>query len=307
MSDDGARTPPRTLADVSHLFFSGVDDVGTDGVDEAASSKQAESGETLFLVVTGGGDAPGKSTVAVNMAHALLPLGRTAIFDADSSLPNARFYLGMPSWNYLSPITGDGTQVPNVETDAGLIIGDWSTGDDCIDRTLGGGSPVQIECPDGARRLLRFAVVDVPVSRMETIERIRSRRGCVVLVARPGRAGFVNAFAALRSLCSTDAHRAVGLVVNGVPDDAYAIDYYAKMKEAAERLLSVDVVPLGGVRSQPGMASVQRERGVIVASRPGALAALSLRRIASDAVLLAGEHARESAFPMKVSGGKAEP
>jgi hypothetical protein len=223
------------------------------------------------------------------MAHALLPLGRTAIFDADTRIPNARFYLRMPSWNYLSPITGDGTQVPNVETDDGLIVGDWSAGDHCIEKTLNGGAAVHLDCPDGSRRLVRFAVVDAPFSRSGVIERVRARRACFVVVARPGRAGFICAFAALKALRSTDGPRVAGLVVNGVPSDDYAVDYHAKISDAAKRLLSMEVALLGGVRSQPGMAALQRERGAIVASCPDALAALSLRRIASDAVLLAGE------------------
>jgi flagellar biosynthesis protein FlhG len=247
--------------------------------------------ETLFLLVTGGDDAPGKSTVAANIAQALVPLGDTAIFDADRAVPNARFYLGMPSWSYLSPLTGDGTPVQNAEIRGGLVVGDWSCGDEPVEEALNGGTAVYVNGGDGLRRRLSFAVVDAPSGRGGVIGRVARRPACLVVVARPGRLGFESAFGALKDLSTAAESCPVGLVVNRVPGDGYARDFHAKISAAAERLLSMEVALLGGVQSQPGMAALQRERGLIVTSRPDSLAALSLRSIASDAMLIAGERA----------------
>ena len=111
--DEGAGSrSPKTLADVSHLFFSRVEDSGEEppeaparlndvAEDEPSPDTAAPHGDatwrespadagprlTRLFVVTGGDDAPGKSTVAVNLATALAPFGRVAVFDADPRVP----------------------------------------------------------------------------------------------------------------------------------------------------------------------------------------------------------------------------
>jgi MinD-like ATPase involved in chromosome partitioning or flagellar assembly len=293
MSEEEAKrdTAPRSLAEVSHLFFSRTDDQATAPSERPRESREATravrpagGGEaartTAFAFVTGGEDAPGKSTVAVNMARALVPHGRTALLDADRRVPNARFYLRAPSWNYLSPLTGGGSRVAEFETDDGIIVADWSARDSQADGIPGGAAGMRLVGSDGLSHPVDFAVIDAPASRHGLFALLEGRRICPVLVAGPGRRGFESAFAALKGLCASLEGREVHLVVNCAPDPGYAAAYHAKMREAAQRLLLLDIGYLGGVEFQPGMGSLQRERGAILSARPDALAALSLRRIA---------------------------
>jgi ATP-binding protein involved in chromosome partitioning len=307
MDEDAGSRSPKTLADVSHLFFSrveegsneppedaptGFDDepraeddsrVHDDSAEEVLAEPSAEiesHARTRVFVVTGGDDAPGKSTVAVNLAHALVPHGRVALFDADSSVPNARFYIGLPSWHYLSPLTGSGESAPDVVTDAGVLVGDWSNDGSGPADSMGNGPVIFADVPDVGRAAMDFVVVDVPASNNELISWLATRGPEYVIAARGGRRGFESAFVALRSLRAWAGAGSAGLVVNRVPDGE-ASEFHAKIAAAARRLLSVEVRLLGSVPTEPGIGAEQRERGALVASRPDASAALAMRAIAT--------------------------
>ena len=303
MDEDAGSRSPKTLADVSHVFFSGTGESAEespeaavrpaggplDGADverRGVTAQGAGPPRTRLFVVTGGDDSPGKSTIAVNLAQALVPFGRVAVFDADPRIPNARYFLGLPSWHYLSPLTGNGTPAPNIVTDAGVVVTDWSSGGDGVDDALGAGGVIFTDVPESGRTPLDFVVVDVPLSRTELLSRLAVHASAYIVTARPDRPGFEHAFVALRGVRRESGRDWVALVVNGASNEDYAREFHAKMQAAAKRLLSVDVHLLGAVLPEPGLGAEQRERGAIVASRPDAACALSLRQIASNALEL---------------------
>lgn len=307
MSEGSSNKSPKTLADVSHLFFSGTEpraETGFDAsavespgtqLDGGAAPRAAERVEpahvTRVFIVTGGDGAPGKSTVAVNVAQALVAHGRVGFYDADPRLPNARFYLGLPSWHYLSPLTGDGTQAPNVLTDSGLVVVDGP-----LDVPEGaddgaGAFGVSVDLPDGGEYPLDYAVVDSPLRSAPCLVNGSSPRTHFIVVAGSGREGFIEAYAALARLSREGGAHSAGLVVNRAPSTSYARAFYAKMRLAGQRLLSMDVRFLGGVVREPALGALQREQGVMVRSRPDATSALLLREIASNALALRGAEA----------------
>jgi MinD-like ATPase involved in chromosome partitioning or flagellar assembly len=290
MDENAGSRAPKTLADVSHLFFSST----VKATEESPAQDVAAPGRTRLLVVTGGDDSPGKSTIAVNLAQALVPHGRVAIFDADPSVPNARYFLGLPSWHYLSPLTGGGEAAPVIATEAGVVVTDWSHSGAATNGLLGSGDVVYTDVPDGGRQALDFVVVDVPASRTEMLSVLGAHWPAFIVAARPVRTGFEHAFAALRNLRREANVSSAALVVNGASNEAHARAFHAKMRAAAGRLLSVDVRLLGAVLPEPGLGAEQRERGAIVASRPDAAVALSLRQIASSALELAKNAGRQA-------------
>ncbi len=279
MSEGSSNRSPKTLADVSHLFFSNVE--------ERRPTEPRRA--TLVFIITGSDSGPGKSTVAVNLAQALLRHGRVGLYDADPRVPNARFYLGLPSWNYLSPITGEGVPAPTAVIDSGLIVVDWAVG------VPEGGTAfpdsVSVEVPDAGTYDLDFAVTDAPLSRAVSLGTACGSTPFFVIVAEPGLAGFERTFAALARLARDAGAREAGIVVNRAPGLSYAKAFYAKMKLAADRLLSMDTRLLGGVIREPNLGAEQRERGVLVKSRPDAAAALLLKEIAANALSLRGAEA----------------
>jgi len=300
MDESSGSRSPKTLADVSHLFFSGTEeaegspgdiepveehgDTGRDAPDVGDDLEPSDEGRdrTRVLVVTGGGDSPGKSTLAINLAHALAPFGRVALFDADPSIPNARYFLGLPSWHYLSPLTGDGRAAPAVVTDAGVLVADWSHDANGPVESFGNGRVIYADIPDVGRAPLDFVLVDVPASNTELISWLATRGPEYLVAARPGRRGFECAFSALRTLRRDSGAVAAGLVVNGAPGDESARDFHAKTAAAARRLLSMEVRFLGAVPFEPGLGAQQRERGAVVSSCPDGEAALAIRRVASQ-------------------------
>lgn len=307
MSDGAGNRIPKTLADVSHLFFSNEEERTGEATSRREGAERRPGGRasspaallanererwrrTRIALVTGGPGSPGKSTVAVNLAAALTFRGSVALFDADPKLPNARFFLGLPSWHYLSPVTGDGTPAPVTVTESGLIVADWATGDAPVDG-LRGGDLIYVDVEAAGRCGLDYAIIDAPASRIAWITEMAGRVDRFVIVARPGRSGFEEAFGTLALLARRAGVRRAAAVVNMVPDRDYAAAFHAKLSTAAERLLSMDVSLLGGLVFQAGLGAEQREHGVIVRSRPGATTALLLREMASNA--FAGEGAND--------------
>ncbi len=303
MDEDAGSSSPKTLADVSHLFFSKVEESAEEPPEAAARPgdgppddadverrnvmvESARQRRTRLFVVTGGDDSPGKSTIAVNLAQALVPFGRVAIFDADPRIPNARYFLGLPSWHYLSPLTGGGAPAPNIVTDAGVVVTDWSSRGNGEDDALGAGGVIYMDVPESGRTPMDFVVVDVPLSRTELLSRLAAHASVYIVTARPGRRGFEHAFVALKRVRRASGRDSAALVVNGASNENYARAFHAKIEVAAKRLLSVDVHLLGAVLREPGLGAEQRERGTIVSSRPDAAAALSLRQIAANVLEL---------------------
>lgn len=298
MSDGAGIKTPKTLADVSHLFFSNAEEEGGEVVPacealerEVRTPSSGRAGgedrgrwrRTRTFVVTGGPGSPGKSTVAVNLATALTTRGCVGLFDADPKLPNARFYLGLPSWHYLSPLTGEGVSAPITVTDSGLIVADWACGDTPADG-LGPGNPVYVDVEGVGRCALDFAVVDAPISLVDWMSGIVDSVDHFLVVAKPGLSGFEEAFGVLALLARRVGVRQAFTTVNMVPDLGYAASFHAKLSAASERLLSMETVLLGAVVYEAGLGAEQREHGAIVASRPDAAAALLLRGMALNAL-----------------------
>lgn len=317
MDQDAANRPPKTLADVSHLFFSRAEETADDATDEASgpragagatapepvandgstpapaanggpSTDAERPGGTRIFVVTGGDDHPGKSTIAANLSHALLRFGRVSLHDADPRIPNTRFYLGLPSWNYLSPLTGAGEPAPNIATESGLVVVDWVFASEETLAGLGSGEVVYLDAPGVGRRPVDSMVVDLPLKRLHLLRGLEGRPVSHIVVARPGRSGFENAFAALKAICRSEAPPSAALVVNRAPDHDYASRFHAKTALATERLLSMRTEFLGAVTVEAGLAGEQRERGIITAAKPDSPTALSLRQLASRALDFAG-------------------
>lgn len=325
MDRDAADRSPKTLADVSHLFFSHPEersnstssaDTGSQQSDsdahggasppasqdacqgDAAAVSRGPLDRTGIVIVTGGDDRPGKSTVAANLSQALVRFGRVALLDVDPRLPNVRFYLGFASWNYLSPLTGGGEAAPNTATESGLVVVDRSSASREAIASLGSGDVVYLDAPAVGRRPVDFLVVDAPMSRLPLVSSLAGRSAVHIVVARPGRSGFESSFAAMKAIARISEPGTAELVVNMSPDYHYAERFHAKIAQATERLLSTRTELMGGVPVEAGMAGEQRERGLVVATKPDSPASLSLRQLASRAVDLArGGSAVEEPHP----------
>jgi len=339
MSDSAGKKTPKSLADVSHLFFSKTDpaedddtrvavtapdeavapvanDVSATGdtpvvgdasqvgdasvvsdapvVGDAPVVVGATAGRrTRLFVVTGGDGAPGKSTVAVSLAHAFQTTGSVAVLDADPQVPNARFYMGAPSWHYLTPLTGD-VRAPSIRLESGLVSVDC-TGTRRADEIIASGREIYFDVEGEPRGAVSSAIIDVPSDRLEWVAPVADRVGLFVVVARPGWEGFEEAFGVLKRLSADLGVRSAGLIVNHVPDNDYAAKFYAKTRAAAERLLSMEMHFLGGMVREESLASQQRERGAVIRNRPDTVFALMLREAASKA--LGSEEAGQTCTP----------
>jgi MinD-like ATPase involved in chromosome partitioning or flagellar assembly len=322
MSQGAGSRSPKTLADVSHLFFSAsgerkepshvVPPAGTSAAppaspEEVGRTAARDAGRwrrTRIIVVTGGDGAPGKSTVAVNLAHVFMQRGSVGLFDADPRIPNARFYLGFPSWHYLSPLTGEETAAPTTLADSGLVVVDWSAGGGDPAEALGAGEVVYVDIPGAGRHPLDYVVVDLAPSRIGWIRAAAPRVDRFLAVARPGWSGFEEVFGVLAALTKELGVTDVGVVVNRAPGSDYAMAFHKKLATAGERLLSVQTRLLGGVVFEPNLGSEQRERGAVVRSRPDAVSALLLREVAANVFGEEGTRGSREGGPARAPGAE---
>ncbi len=240
--------------------------------------------------MTGGGGAPGKSTVAVNLAQGLLPWGQVALIDADPRLPNARFYLGLPSWNYLSPVTGNGRPAPTTLMESGLVVADSAHAARDLSALASTAGVVHLDVGEAGRQRFDYVVVDLPADRIGLLQDSALRAGRFVVVAEAGWEGFRAAFGTASRLSTALGVRGVDLIVNRAPDDTYAGAFQRKFSMATRDLLSVESRLLAGVGCYPGLGCEQRERGPLVRSRPDATLALAFRNAASA---IAGSQAQD--------------
>ncbi len=282
MSDSAGERTPKSLADISHLFFSKTDDTRDDAPEATPVVRVPRGRRTRLFVVTGGSGAPGKSTVAVSLAHAFQSTGSVAVLDADPQVPNARFYMGAPSWHYLTPLTGE-ARASSIRLESGLISVDC-TGTRRADEIIAAGREIYLDIEGEPRSPVSSVVIDVPSERLGWVSPIADRIGLFVVVARPGWDGFEEAFLVLKRLSVELGVRSAGLIVNHVPDNDYAAKFYAKTRAAAERLLSMEMHFLGGMVREESLASQQREKGSVIRTRPDTVFALMLREAASKAL-----------------------
>ncbi len=307
MSDGAGNSSPKTLADVSHLFFSANEETSetAPGGSVVSPPEATESngptdnggfGEdpgrwhrTNLICVTGSDDRPGKSTVAINLSHSLLTRGYAGFVDAYPSLPNGRFYPGLPSWQSLSPVTSEGHPAPITVLDSGLVVLDWAAGAQGAHELLGSGAVVYVDIEDAGRVPLHHLVIDLPLSRARRARSIVDRVALFVVVSAGGRASFEEAYGVLAALNREVGVREVGLVVNRAGNLDEAADFHEKLELAANRLLSMKLSFLGGVSFRPNLGSEQRERGAIVEARPNAVIALELMEVAARAREIAAE------------------
>jgi len=310
---------PKTLADVSHLFFSAADErtkeAGDEGPARAAGRRPADPAQsagrsgardrepwrrTRVFVITGGNDGPGASTVAVNFAQAFAARGRVGLFDAGAAAPNARFYLGLPSDGYLTEAVGGEAAAASVE-DSGVIVIDCATGPQAASGLFDAGEIVRVDVAGEGRQELDYAVVDLPVERADWVAPVAGDTGLFVVVAQPGRGSFDQTFAVLSILSRRCGLDSAGVLVNKVPDYRYAIEFHAKIREAARRLLSMEAHFMGGVVFEEGLGSLQRETGAIVRSRSDAASALALRESAWNAMGFGREEERPTIVPVRTA------
>ncbi|MCD4690793.1 hypothetical protein K8S17_04960, partial [bacterium] len=181
-----------------------------------------------------------------------------------------------------SPLTGSAA-APSMRLSSGLVAVDC-TGVRRADEIITSGREIYFDIEGEARSAVSSVVVDVSSERLEWIAPVVDRVGLFVVVARPGWDGYVEAFRVLKKLSLDLGVRSAGLIVNHVPDNDYAAKFYAKMRAAAERLLSMEMHFLGGMVREASLASEQRERGSVILSRPDTVFALMLREAASKAL-----------------------
>jgi len=233
------------------------------------------------LVVVGGGKGGvGTTTIAVQLAAALVTQGRrTVLVDADLDRAGATLG-GDPDGGTLADVLAGRRSVHEV-------LARGPAGIQCVS---GAWAPGQIAEPSTAaiERLLRelsglglFAdvvVIDVGNARNAVVRQFWQAANLVLLVTHADPAAIMEAYAAIK-LLAAESQVPIHALVNQTADAAAADEARQRIARACQRFLGRSIVAAGQVPPEPDLAAVGRP---IVVHSPRCEAARALERLAES-------------------------
>jgi len=201
----------RGLESVSHLFLSRRQP----SQDEAPAPTTAPGVPTRCLFVASGAEVIGKSVVACNVALELAQRGhRTAVVDADPSLPTVRLLMGAAVSSEAGPerLALDGAHALSLFDTLGQAMADDEAWDYVIVN-----SPADF-----------FAGGPPPVSA-----------GGLLLVVSPESRGLIRSYAIAKRMAGWHLGLPLGIVVSGVAGDAAARAFFDQFLDVLERQVNL--------------------------------------------------------------------
>ncbi len=238
----------------------------------------------LVLAVTSGKGGVGKTVVAANLAIALARAGlSTTLLDADLSLANADVLLGLAPARTIEHFFRE--QVPlteiAIEGPAGVRV-----------IPAGSGIPELAHLPP--EEMLRFVeglravgescevlLIDTAAGIGDQVSRMLMLADRTLLVTWPEPAALVDAYAALKVALRRDPGQEIGLVVNGVADEAEAGRVHRRLLAATERFLGRGIDLDGFIPRDEAVADAARRQSALVIVHPHAPASRSIERLAA--------------------------
>lgn len=201
----------RGLADVSHVFLS-----RRQSSPEGAPAPAAAPGAVVpHLFVASGSEVIGKSVVACNVALELARRGRrTAVVDADPSLPTVRLLMGT--------VLGPGAGPARLAVDGGRTLSLFDT------------LPEAMEADEA----WDYVVVNTP-NRVFVGSGPPVGAARLLLVVSPEARALIRAYAVAKRAAGWHTGLRLGVVVSGGGDEASARAFFGQFLEVLERQIAV--------------------------------------------------------------------
>jgi flagellar biosynthesis protein FlhG len=224
-----------------------------------------------IVAITSGKGGVGKTAVTANLAIALGRLGRrVTVLDADMGLANLDVALGLVPKKTLEHFF-------HGSIDLGEIVIEGPAGI----RLIPGGSGIPELTALATGELLRFVdalarvreecdllLIDTAAGIGDQVSRMVSLADRVLLVTWPDPTALVDAYAALKVSRRRRPDQNVGLVVNGVENEAEASRVHARLTAAATRFLGQGVDLDGFIARDEALQSATRRQLSVVISNP---------------------------------------
>lgn len=265
-------------------------------VSQTAREKFPPAGVVPRLVVfSGGKGGVGVSTLAVNIAMALVDRGlRVVLVDADLYRADIAPLCNLPERGHIGDILSARRDIHEVleRGPGGVLVvpGVWAP-----DHKIPFSQHAQHRFLKQIKSLGRHAdmvLMDVGSASVETVHRFWGAADDVVLVTTPESVAVMDCYATVKAaLGSGVVPRQLRLIVNKCAGGEQARDVYGRMEQSAERFLGQRILSLGSVPYDASLAGAMEEgavegHGPAIPGESETPVASSLRRLA--AALVAG-------------------
>jgi flagellar biosynthesis protein FlhG len=245
---------------------------------------QKSDRQAITLAVTSGKGGVGKTNVSINVAVALTRLGhRVAIVDADYGLGNVDVMLGLTPEVHVAHILSGEKRLADVliEGPCGLQVLPAGSGV----QPLTALNDVQRErlwaAIDQARSLFDYVIIDTAAGISDNVVETLKLSQQVLLVTSLDPAALVDAYALAKVLWKGAPSARIGLVVNGVRNDADGRLAFRQIDLAAERFLGHRLTYLGFIPDDPSVREATTVQRPVVEHLPQAPASRCFRLLAT--------------------------
>ena len=255
----------------------------------AASARLPAAPPPPIVVVSGGKGGVGATTVAVNLSIVLARLGRRIVLvDADLNQPDATALCNLKEADTVADVLSGRRTVHEV----------LQSGPGGIQMLPGAWAPQRLtDCPPLAQQrmlteLSRLgAHADVVIldagNKVDSVtERFWQAADLVLLVTTSEAAAIMDSYAAVKLLAprgSQPAH--VCSLVNKAASSAAAEDVHARIRQAAQRFLSLEIHATAHVPEDNEVVLAERKHQPFVLHRPECPAARALEQVAEQVCL----------------------
>lgn len=210
-------------------------------VRDAAPSVRPNATLPPTIVVTGGKGGVGTTTIAVNLAAALVQHGRrTVLVDAApyadvAQLLGVEIGRGYALDDVLTGATGAVDALTAGPAGIALLAGQWAA-ERSVDRTLPMLERMLVELR-GLDGRADAVVIDAGSGTMPWTRRLWQEADLVLLVTTPDDVAVMDSYAAIKRGISADASADLRLLVNACADSAMAAEVQCRAANACQRFL----------------------------------------------------------------------
>lgn len=287
---------------------------------DAAHLRPAAPGDAPHVVaVASGKGGVGTTTVAVNLAAALVRQGRRVVLvDADLDGANLVGHCQLEPEYTIADVLRGARDIHEVLCRAAggmqVLPGAWLA-DAPVDCT-----PQAQERLIAALRALGAHADDIVLDVGCGVGRVNHRfwhaADKVLVIATPDDAAIMNTYAAIKLICGDDPELPVFSLINLVPDAASARTVHERLALACQRFLGRHLFVGGQLSAAQEARSALRSREPFVLASPACQAALDMERVAQQLIAPRSEppaprmlerllhrHARLAVAPRSVASG----